>query len=607
MGRTSTLILIIPLLIAGTGISQVAEDFFESIDDVPESSEFTEQLDRLMRDPVNVNSASRDDLLMLPWLTPLMAEEVIRYREAHGPIRHLSELDTLHGFDAVLTARMAEFVILRTTKERREDVAFASRNRIKLSEQTLASCPGGKNKVYSRIGVSLPGGYSMGMLTDKDACETSYTDYISFFLLFKGEHLIRRAIVGHYYLEFGEGLAFSPARFAIKSQGITKRGSRGILPSRSSDENRSLRGSAVNLGLGRGELYVFFSHRDVDANLNEDGSVRSFYESGLHRTPTEQRKRDVLAEKLYGGRIVLSSERGAYGLTLSHGTYSRPFQSIDFADREYGLLSFDVERLLQRAKVFGEAAISTAGGGAALVGLKYSASPFSTGLIARRLSPDFWSPHSSSFSEYGNHNEEGAYCHARLRATKSLTLETYMDLFKTIRPPNPEQYCDRGNELGLVLRAKMGATVRAEVKYRRRLKRGTMRESLRGQLDAMRGILRARIRAELAAGLDTETEEKTTGDLAYLGLVLDPGDWIEVEGRFVAFSTESYDARIYVYERDLPGYVRNVALHGVGTRYYLLCRYLPRPWIELTLKYARQERDEVREELGFQVDLVTSF
>jgi hypothetical protein len=232
---------------------------------------------------------------------------------------------------------------------------------------------------------------------------------------------------------------------------------------------------------------------------------------------------------------------------------------------------------------------------------------FSTGLSLRRFGPDFWSPHSSPFSEYGSQNEEGAYCHARVRATKALSVEAYMDLFKTIQPSRPEEYVDRGNELGLVLRGRLAERLKSEAKYRRRLKRGKVRESFRIQLDAGTATLKARIRAELSAALDTDTSEKTKGDLEYLGLIARLREWMEVEGRIVLFSTESYDARIYVYERDLPGYLRNVALHGAGKRYYLLWRCLPLPWIELTLKYAHQRRDEIREEFGAQIDLLTSF
>jgi hypothetical protein len=608
MDRKKILILPAILLIAaGDGYTQRAEDFFESIDDIPESSEFTEQLDELLRNPVDLNSASENELLRLPWLTPLMAEGIVRYREARGAIKHLSELDTLLGFDASLTTRMADFVVLPVAKERPRDIELASRSRLKLSPQTLSDCPGGRSKVYSRIGVSSRDGYALGLLVEKDACETNYADYLSSFLLFKGKRFVRGAIVGNDYLEFGEGLVFSPARFSIKSQGITKRGSRGILASKSSDENRSLLGSAVELRIGRADLSIFLSHRKVDATLNDDGSVKSLYESGLHRTATEKKKKDVLTERLYGGRAELRSEKGMCGVTLTHGTYSLPFQSTDFAGREYGLLAFNIDRLLRNARVFGEAAVSTAGSGAALLGLKYSVSRFSTGCAARRFGPDFWSPHSSSFSEYGGQNEEGAYCHARLRPVKRLTMEAYMDLFRTIRPPEPSEYCDRGHELGLVLTGRMTRSVTCELKYRRRLKRGDLRESLRAQLDATAGMIRTRIRTELATGLDTETSEQTAGDLTYLGLIVAPEDWFEAEGRIVVFSTESYDARIYVYERDLPGYVRNVALHGTGNRYYFLCRCHPRPWIHLTAKYACQRKGEIREEFGLQLDLHPSF
>lgn len=120
------------LLLAKNLSPQVVEEFAESIDEVSESSEFLDQLVKLRKNPVDLNTASADELLQLPWLTPFMADEIIHYRKAKGSIQHLSELESLLGFDSGLIERMSKFVFIGVPKIVEKELIIEGRSRLKL-------------------------------------------------------------------------------------------------------------------------------------------------------------------------------------------------------------------------------------------------------------------------------------------------------------------------------------------------------------------------------------------------------------------------------------------------------------------------------------------
>jgi len=583
---------------------QVIEEVAESADEFVESSELLDRLIELKKQPVDLSVASVQELLRLPWLTRLMAEEIVRYRETKGGIRHLSELRSLLGFDWALIERMSEFVIVGVAKKVERGVRVEERWRLQWPAGNASDYPGDRNKLYGRSRISFRERYFVGFLVEKDAYEEQYIDYTSYFFQAIGMGPLRKMVAGYYDLEFGQGLLFSPMEFSVKSGGAIEGGDRGILPSRSSDENRALRGGAFALGVGRLDVLGFLSMRSLDAHIDDEGKVISLYETGLHRNEQELMKKDAITEKLIGGRVQGSGRGVSGGITLVRGEYSNPFDVPSFSGSGYSLMSGDVEARLNRTRFFGEGALSSEGGSGLLLGARVSVRRFSTGLMFRHYSDDFWSPHSSGFSEYDDQNERGMYCFAGFSTEKGTRVEAYFDMFRRLKPGAAGEFSDRGDELQVSVRQKISRLLSGEVRYRRKEKRERLRESLRLELDLEMGRLATRARLEFSRAGIGGANETETGEMEYLNVKYSPWEWMELEGRVSFFSIDSYDCRVYTYERDLPGYLRNVALFGDGQRYYLLVQCTPMSWLELTLKYGREKREEVREEFGLQLDLV---
>ena len=74
------------------------------------------------------------------------------------------------------------------------------------------------------------------------------------------------------------------------------------------------------------------------------------------------------------------------------------------------------------------------------------------------------------------------------------------------------------------------------------------------------------------------------------------------------FKTDSFASRIYLYEQDLPGVLRNSAVFNNGNRFMVLARKEISSYFSLSLKLEHLSRDNgiedsVENKIGIQVDL----
>lgn len=68
---------------------------------------------RVDPEPVNVNTASAEQLDALPGVGPALAARIIAYREAHGPFVAPEHLQRVKGIGIKTFAKMAPFVLVR--------------------------------------------------------------------------------------------------------------------------------------------------------------------------------------------------------------------------------------------------------------------------------------------------------------------------------------------------------------------------------------------------------------------------------------------------------------------------------------------------------------
>ncbi|MDQ3194342.1 MAG: hypothetical protein M3P82_04995, partial [Bacteroidota bacterium] len=76
------------------------------------------------------------------------------------------------------------------------------------------------------------------------------------------------------------------------------------------------------------------------------------------------------------------------------------------------------------------------------------------------------------------------------------------------------------------------------------------------------------------------------GLLFYSDVRFIPIPGIVFDTRFIFFDTNNYDSRIYQFENDIKGVMSNAALYGKGRRWYVVLKYKPFPFAEISAKYA---------------------
>ena len=66
--------------------------------------------ERLATEPIAINRASAEELRQLPRVGPVLAARIVAWREAHGPLRGVDDLQKIQGIGANTAARLAPLV-----------------------------------------------------------------------------------------------------------------------------------------------------------------------------------------------------------------------------------------------------------------------------------------------------------------------------------------------------------------------------------------------------------------------------------------------------------------------------------------------------------------
>ena len=594
------------------------EETFEATSDVEESPELFERLERLKANPLDLNKATYEELTEIPWISPTMAKNIVEYREKVALFEDVSELNHVKGFSVLVIEKVLPYLSIRKVRTpitRRYQI----RSRAADEHPREDSYLGGSRRIYNRAIVDIGKKVSIGVLAEKDPYEERFFDFLSFYGQVKDLGPFVSSVFGDYSLDFGEGLVFSPSRFIIKGSGITKGSERGIVPNRSSVEAGLLRGAATTLRFRNFLIHGFVSDAKLDASIDEDGLVKSIYDGGLHRTATEVDKIDRLRETLFGGRVRFSTG----GLQVGMSGYSckydpaiaeRTVNYYTFSGGSFGVVGADFEVGFGFAEFFGEFAKSVSLGEGYVLGLSYKEKMVSAGVLLRHYDEDFYSPHSAGFSDSDDDNEEGGYLEVGYKPGRRTKISGYMDLYRKLGPSYGSVYSSNGRDFRLQVEHK----VHKRLKFKGRVYMKGRDKSAYGEEAyfkdrrgfRIQGEFKASKKAALIARFETvraHIEEESvvdSGSLLYWEVVLKPAGTVSLKGRLSVFATDSWDARLYQYESDLPGVMRNVVVNGTGAMGYGLAGFRPVNWLKVSGKVSWKRKDGEEEwNLAGQTDI----
>lgn len=604
-----------------------------------------EELSRRMKQKLNLNTATREQLEQFPFLSEEQVENLLAYVYVHGAMQTLYELQLVEEMDKETIDRLLPFVCVRPSEEETHYPSFKNIWKYGKHEATTRfDIPFYTRKgyekdylgpsVYHLLRYSFRYGDCLqaGVTGEKDAGEPFFAlhdrqgyDYYSFYLLLKGWGRLEALAVGNYKVSFGQGLVlgngfglgktFSLATAEYRTEGFRKHSS--------SDEYNYFRGVGATVRLAsRWRASAFYSHRNLDGVV-EDGEITSIYKTGLHRTAKEAAKRHAFVMQAAGGNVAYEGTHLKVGATGLYYFFDRPYEPALRKYARYNLrgnhfynAGVDYAYRSGRFAWVGEAAKGKQGY-AFLNQLRYQAGgQYKVMLIHRYYSHDYWGMFAHSFGESSAlQNENGWYLAGEASPFARWRFFASVDLFSfpwwKYRISKPSQGVDGMLQVTFIpnKRWSMYANYRLKCKERDVTGSGgetilpTRHHKVRYRLSYAQGLWSLRTTADYNRFVQAPLQYSHGWQVTQMCGVQLPSFPLAATLQGTYFHTDDYDSRVYAYEKGLLYTFYTPSFYGRGFRFSAHLRYDFRDWLMLIAKFG-QTLYQDREEIGSGNDLI---
>lgn len=563
-----------------------------------------ELLNELAEHPMNLNTASREDLERLPFLTARQTEDLQEYVYRYGPMRSMNELTMVRSIDfrtrqMLYSVAFVDSIATKPPLPSLKDILKRGRSEM----VTAASIPfykrlGDRNgylgypyKFWTRYQFRYGPFVKAGVVAAQDAGEPFFAnrnssgfDYASPYLLLQKWGRLKALALGRYRVHMGLGLAmnndFSMGKVG-SLQGLGRQ-TNTIRAHSSRLASNYLQGAAATVEVIKGlDLTAFFSHRNIDATLNSDGTIATILTSGYHRTQSEMDRKHNARQNAMGTHLSYFNKGFLVGLTAVQTSFNTPLQpdtrqqyrqyyamgksfwnaSVDYGYRSY-FLTFAGE---------------TATGGCKAVATLNTLSLRLTSCLTLTALQRFYSYRynalfANSFSDGGHiQDESGVYVGAQWTPTRRLTMAGYADVAYA---PWPRYMISKASYSHDYL-----AT--AAYQWRQFTLTGRYRLRLRQRDNGAKTALISHNEQRARVALSYEHGRwmlKTQADMAVADMQKRSLGWMMTENiaydasilRFGLtagyFHTDDYNSRVYTYERGMLYMLNFPMFYGKGLR-----------------------------------------
>ena len=568
-----------------------------------------EVLTELAEHPIDINTATREDLQQLPFLTEQEVEEISEYVCRYAPLKSMGELAMVHSLTPEKRQMLSQFLYIG---EERPKGLPSVKKILEYGDHTLMAT--GKIPFYKRKGddegylgypyrhnlrytFNYDNAVKIGLLGAQDAGEPFFAnkngkgyDFYSFYAVLRNMGRLKSLALGRYRVSFGSGLVIN-SDFSLGKMGLLStlgRQQNNIRAHSSTAQANYLQGAAATVQLVRGlDLCAFASWRKIDATLNEGGFIQTIRTDGYHRTQSEMDKKENASQTVFGGHLNYSRHGFHVGTT---GTFTRMDRDLQPATaaiyRHYYAhgnniwnVSADYGYVGSRVTVNGETATGSCGALATLNTLSWrTTSSLSLMAVQRFYSKRYYSLFSQSFSEGGRvQNESGLYVGAVWQPLRQFQLTAYTDF--SYFPWPRYQVGDSSHAWDHLLQTTWSEK-RWKFGMRYRLKRVERDNADKTGL-TWKNEHRGRLSADYDAGV---WSSHTQGDMAYSSFGKGSFGWmlseqLQVRHRRLCasvsvayFRTDDFDSRLYCYEQGMLYSYNFPVFYGEGIRYWLQVR-----------------------------------
>ena len=613
---------------------QIMETLVESVESSDDGSTDYEsvisELEQLQKVPININTAEREDLQKLPFLTDFQISSLLDYRRLNGNLLSIYELAMVYGYTDEVIRLMLPFILVapgdKAVDFRPGEILRSGHHEINLRMQRILQVAEGYRKYDSIAGTTkYPGnpwayyvryGYASGnrvhagITLEKDHGEDFFRgtnpqgfDFYSGYVMISNTGPLKTLLAGDYRLHFGQGLTLWNGLSTGKSSlplNIVKHQD-AIRPFTSTDENGYFRGLAASGTLGRFVFTGFYSLTGLDANITDtlgSGEIcfSSFQETGYHRTPAEHADENSLQKTTAGGNLGFRNNWLKLGTTLVYSHLDKYMQAGEDPKDLYdfhgtGLLNWGTDYLitLNRIQLFGETSYGN-GYWATLNGALLNTGRYASfSLLYRYFQPGYYSMHSGAFSESSsNTNEEGLYIGTVIHPRKNWKISAYADFYRFPWLKYQVSAPSAGNDY--MAQADYSPGTRVAMFLRLRIERKPENERIDSlPVPIVGDVIHSGLRYHISFRINTKFEIQNR--LEYIAVknannLRDNGFMIYQDAsykparvplvlhfRIAWFNTGSYESRIYAYEQDLISGFSFSPMYDVGYRTYLMARY----------------------------------
>lgn len=568
-----------------------------------------ELLCELEQHPLDINTATREQLEELPFLSAQQVEEMVEYLDRYGPMKSLGELLMIRSLGYAQRRLLTYFIYVGEEKSQgfpkvKDVVRYGHHELIGTARIPFYERKGDKDgylgdpyRHWLRYQFTYGDGVKLGLVGAQDAGEPFFAhrnqwgyDYYSFYMQLRNLGRMESLCLGNYRVSMGMGLVMN-SEFSLGKVAMLQNMGRSAnsLRAHSSRTNSGLQGLAAMVNLGRKlKMMTFVSYRPMDATLNKDSTAATLLTTSYHRTETEMAKKNNLHALKTGGSLKYGSHGLHLGMNALYVRLDRelkPNTSVLYREhypqgQEFLNTSIDYGYTSHRLSLHGETALDKSGHLATINSASLRlGDALSIMALQRFYSYNYASLDAQSYSDGGKiQNESGIYLGLSWQPSSSFRLAAYADYaYFAWAKYQVSQSSHSGDYLLQSSWQHRHWNFFGRYRFRWRQRDNEDKTGLENRFEH-RGRLSAEYTGDGGFGSRTQLDG---GYCAYgegeLGAMLSESlsytyRWLRLNAGFGYFHTDGYNSRVYLYERG-PLYTYSMSsFYGEGIRYWLMTR-----------------------------------
>ena len=580
-------------------------------------------LSELAEHPLDLNTATREDLERVPFLNAQQIEDIQAYVYQYHGMRTLGELSMIESLDFQRRQLLSYFVYLSPVSDNKpfpslkeilskghHTLLFTFKAPFYQRKGDINGYLGYPYKHSFRYNFHYNDYFQIGLIGAQDAGEPFFSnknkfgyDHYSFYIQLRKLGRIKNLVLGRYKLSFGQGLVINNTLSFGKYAALSTLGrqTNGIRVYSSRSSINYLQGAAATIELAHNlDLTTFLSYRTIDATLTSNGDIKTILNTGYHRTAKEMERKDNASQFTTGGNLNWRCGRLTLGLTALFTHFDKAlspntelyYRRYAPSGNDFWNVGINYSYMRKRWSLAGETATCNGGTLATINNISVQVkSNLSLLAMQRYYRHDYTGLFARSFAEGGKiQNENGLLLGTNWEIKHGLSLVAYTDYSYFSHPRFGSHTASHtwDNVLNLYYTHKVWSLC-VGYKLKLREKDDFNKTALINEI-TQRGRLTLNYKAKTWVSktqFDISACHNFSNSIGYMAsenVTWVPNSWLQLTALLGYFHTDDFSSRIYIYERRPLYSFSFPSFYGIGLHYALFARAELSPNLALILQ-----------------------